>query len=273
MDEADHDADEPPLTVELLADLQAGLLDDESAARVRQRVRDDPDAERMLRALNRVRCDVATLGADPPGEVPPEVTARVSAALDSAASQPVAHSARPRMRRGRLVAAVAGVGAVLAAVGVGTAALITAPEPTPSSPATAEHITVSTPPMAIPMSRDEILGLLNQSPDYGPLADPARRASCLTGLGYPAATQVLGARRVDINARPGVVLVVAGDAPQSLAVYAVALNCSAADTGLLANTQIPRPSCDAMECPTRRGTAVPTLAFVEIQGRSFERVL
>ncbi|BBZ72741.1 hypothetical protein [Mycobacterium paraseoulense] len=242
MDEADHDADEPPLTVELLADLQAGLLDDESAARVRRRVRGDADAEQILRALNRVRCDVATLGAEPPPDVPPEVTARVLAALESApAGRPAAHSARPAMRPGRVVATVAGVGAVLAAVGVGTAALITAPEPAPSTPVTAEHITVSTPPMAIPLSKDEILGLLDQSPDYGPLGDPGRRASCLTGLGYPAATQVLGGRRVEINARPGVVLVVAGDTPHSLAVYAVALNCSAADTGLLATTSVPRP--------------------------------
>ncbi|GAA4537453.1 hypothetical protein [Mycobacterium paraffinicum] len=242
MNDADDEADESPLTVELLADLQAGLLDDESAARVRRRVRDDPQAEQVLRALNRARCDVATLGADPAPDVPPEVTARISAALASAETDPpVAHSARPRIRPARVVAVVAGVGALLAAVGVGTAALITAPEPAPSTPVTAEHITVSTPPMVVPLSQDEILGLLNQSPDYGPLGDPARRASCLTGLGYPASTQVLGARPVQINARPGVVLVVAGDTPHSLAVYAVALNCSAADTGLLANTEIPRP--------------------------------
>ncbi|MGZ4584908.1 MAG: hypothetical protein ACXVYI_11255 [Mycobacterium sp.] len=242
MGEADHEADEPPLTVGVLADLQAGLLDDESAARVRQRVRDDPEAEKILRALNRVRCDVATLGAEPAPDVPPDVTARISATLGSAeAGQPVAHSARPRNRPARVVAGVAGAGAVLAAVGVGTAALITAPEPAPSTPVTAEHITVSTPPMVIPLSQDEILGLLDQSPDYGPLGDPARRASCLTGLGYPASAQVLGARRVEINARPGVVLVVPGDTPHSLAVYAVAVNCSAADTGLLANTQVPRP--------------------------------
>ncbi len=242
MGEADHEADEPPLTAEVIADLQAGLLDDESAARVRQRVRDDPQAQEILRALNRVRCEVATLGAEPAPEVPPDVAARISATLGSAeAGQPVVHSARPRIRPARVVAGVAGVGAVLAAVGVGTAALITAPGPTPSTPVTAEHITVSTPPMVIPLSRDEILGLLDQSPDFGPLGDPARRASCLTGLGYPAATQVLGARRVEINARPGVVLVVPGDTPHSLAVYAVALNCSAADTGLLANTEVPRP--------------------------------
>ena len=136
---------------------------------------------------------------------------------------------------------MAGVCAVLAAIGVGTAALINAPAPAPSTPATAEHITVSTPPMTIPLSQAEILGLLDRSPDYGPLSDPARRASCLSGLGYPASTQVLGARPIDINARPGVLLVLPGDTPDNLAVFAVALNCSAADTGLLANTQVPRP--------------------------------
>lgn len=242
MREPDNEADEAPLTVELLADLQAGLLDDESAARVRRRVRDDPEAEQILRALNQVRCDVATLGADPAPEVPPDVTARVSGALASAETgPPAAHAARPRLRPTRVLATVIGVGAVLAAIGVGTAALVTAPEPAPSTQVTAEHITVSTPPMLIPLSSDEIVGLLGQRPDYGPLADPVRRASCLTGLGYPASTQVLGARRVEINARPGIVLVVPADTPHSLAVYAVALNCNAADTGLLATTQVPRP--------------------------------
>lgn len=49
-----HSADaDPPLTVELLADLQAGLLDDATAARIRSRVRSDPQAQQILRALNR----------------------------------------------------------------------------------------------------------------------------------------------------------------------------------------------------------------------------
>jgi hypothetical protein len=246
MGEADDDAAEPPLTVELLADLQAGLLDDDSAARVRKRVREDPGAQGILHALNQVRCDVATLGADTASapDVPPAVTARISAALtseDSRARDGATHSARPRIRPARLAAGVAGVGAVLAAIGVGTAALLNAPEPVPSTPATAEHITVSTPPMVIPLSQAEILGLLTKSPEYGPLGDPSLRASCLNGLGYPASTRVLGAQPVDINARPGVLLVLPGDTPDDLAVFAVALNCSAADTGLLANTQVPRP--------------------------------
>jgi hypothetical protein len=253
-DETADGAADPPLTVELLADLQAGLLDDDAAARVRRRVRDEPEAEQTLRALNRVRRDVAELGADAASapEVPPDVTAGISAALTSATSADhrqkragVAHSARPHLRPTRLVAGIAGVGAVVAAVGVGTAALINAPEPTPSAPATAEHITVSTPPMTIPLSPAEILALLDHGPDYGPLGaalgDPSRRASCLSGLGYPASTRVLGARPVDINARPGVLLVLPADTPDNLAVFAVAPNCSAADTGLLADTQVPRP--------------------------------
>lgn len=241
---------DPSLTVEVLADLQAGLLDDEAAARVRRQVRADPEAQGMLRALNRVRRDVAAAGADPASapDAPPKVIARISAALISAgpasggaAGGGAAHSARPRLRLVRIGAAVAGSCAGLAAIGFGTVALLRAPGPTPSAPVTAEHITISTPPMAIPLTKDEILGLLGRTPDYGSLGDPARRASCLSGLGYPASTQVMGARPIEINARAGVLLVVPGDQPNTLAVFAVSLNCSAADTGLLASTQVAPP--------------------------------
>jgi hypothetical protein len=103
------------------------------------------------------------------------------------------------------------------------------------------HITVSRPPMVIPLTAAEIRSLLGRAPDYGSLGDAARRASCLAGLGFSASTPVLGARPIEINARPGVLLVVPDDTPDKLAVFAVASNCSAADTGLLASTQIPRP--------------------------------
>ncbi|ORA15387.1 hypothetical protein [Mycobacterium arosiense] len=256
MDVADNDAadhrnagSDPPLSVELLADLQAGILDDAAAARVRRHIRADPHAAGVLDALNQVRRDVAAVGADPGSapDPPPAVVRRVSAALRSAdptpghPAAPAAHTARPHIRPARTIAAAAGLCAVLAAIGLGTSALLHAPEPAPEAPGDVQHITLSTPPMEIPLSQNEILGLLDRSPNYGELGDPARRASCLTGLGYPASTQVLGARPVEINARPGIVLVIPGDSPHVLAVFAVSPNCSAADTGLLANTQVPRP--------------------------------
>ncbi|MEE6136211.1 hypothetical protein SKC41_07670 [Mycobacterium sp. 050128] len=242
-----HPAADPPPTIESLADLQAGLLDDEAAARLRRQVRQDPDAQRVLRALNQVRRDVAAVGADPESapEPPAETTGRIVEALGAAApgttARAATHSARPHIRPARVAAGVAGVGAVLAAAGFGTAALLNEPEPAPSAPTTAMHITVSTPPMAIPLSASEIVALIGRAPDYGPLGDPGRRASCLGGLGYPASTRVLAARPIEINARPGVLLVLPADSPGELAVFAVALNCSAADTGLLASTQVPRP--------------------------------
>lgn len=250
-DSPDFDGADPPLTVEVLADLQAGLLDDGAAARVRRQVRADADAQRILRALNQVRRDVAAAGADPASAfeapaAPPEVTARIAAALRSAKPVPAGsrggvHSARPRLRLTRVVAGAAGLCAAVAAIAVGTSALIGAPGPAPSTPATAEHITVSTPPVTIPLSRTQILALLDRAPLYGPFDDTSRRASCLSGLGYPASTQVLGAQPIEINARAGVLLVLSGDTPKNLAVFAVAVNCSAADTGLLASTEIPGP--------------------------------
>jgi hypothetical protein len=245
---AEGDPD-PPLTVELLADLQAGLLDDWAAARVRKRVREDSEAAGILRALNQVRGAIVAAGADSTSlseapELLPAVFARVSAAPRSSGA---AHSARPPLRHGRVIAGIAGLCALVAAIGVGTSALLNAPTSTPGTPATAEHITVpepaAGPTAAIPLSQAQILELLNQSPDYGPhgaLEDPPRRASCLRGLGYPPTTSVLGARPIEVNSRPAVLLVLPGDTPNDVAVFAVALNCSAVDTGLMAGTHIPR---------------------------------
>lgn len=216
---------DPPLTVELLADLQAGLLDDDTAARVRDRIRSDPEAAETLRALHRVRDDLAAASSSGPPDAP---------------VRGAAHASRPPVRPARVVAGTAGVCAVLAAIGVGTMGLLDRPSWTPGTQVTADHITVSTPIPVIPLSDPEIRGLMRRPPDFGALSNPSQRASCLGGLGYPASEPVLGALPVEINARPGVLLVMRGDTADTVLAFAVAVNCSAADTGLLATTAIPR---------------------------------
>src|ERR1700757_4408063 len=74
---------EPPLTVEALADLQAGLLDNDKAARMRKQVRADPHARQTMDALNRVRRDIAKLGTDAASapDVAPEVVDGIAATL------------------------------------------------------------------------------------------------------------------------------------------------------------------------------------------------
>lgn len=251
MDGAEQDPTDPPLTVELLADLQAGLLDDADAARVRRQVRDDPAAQRAVRALSRVRSDVAALGSDATSapRAPAEVVAAIHTALRSAACpvdrssarRRAAHLARPGLSPARVVAAVAGLGAVATGITLGTAALLAKPAPTPSAPTTVQHITVPPRATVIPLSAPQILGLLNRAPDFGPLSDAVHRESCLRGLGYPATTQALGARPIDINGRPAVLLVLPGDTPDALAAVAVAPTCNSADTGLVATTAVGRP--------------------------------
>jgi hypothetical protein len=246
--ECDDAGADPPLTVESLADLQAGLLDDDTAARLRKKVRAEPDARQTMDALNRVRRDIAALGADATSapDVAPDVVDRIASVLRADQPERAQHAIRPGRlpRPARITVGLAGlVGLAAAAVAawLGTAALITAPAPTPSRPTTAEHITVSRPPGTIPLSDQQILALLDNQPDFGPLADPQRRTSCLAGLGYPSNARVLGARPVQIAGRPAVLLLLPADTPGTVTALAVAPNCSAADTGLLADRIVNRP--------------------------------
>jgi hypothetical protein len=245
MDEGEPDeGDNPPLTADTLADLQAGLLDDETAARLRQLVRSDPGARQTMDALNRVRRDVAALGSEAASAPPvdPAVVDAVAAGLRTP-STGAAHT----VRRGRLprptriVFAAAGLAAAAAAAWLGVGALVTAPATMPSRPTTIEHITVSRPAQTIPLSDQQILELLDREPDLGPLTDARRRASCLAGLGYPANTRVLGARPVDIVGHRAVLLVLPGAAPETLAALAVAPTCSSVNTGLSADRIVHRP--------------------------------
>jgi hypothetical protein len=233
------DRPDDPATVDSLAELQAGLLDDETAAQLRDRIRTDPRARQTMEALNRVRREVAALSSDESSAPPvdPDVVDHIAATL------PAAHSVqRGRVPRpARLAVAAAGLAAIALAAWLGTRALLTPPAPIPSRPTTIEHITVSRPPQSIPLSDQQILALLDGEPDLGPLTDPRRRASCLAGLGYPANTRVLGARAIDIAGHPAVLLVLPGDAPGVFAALAVAPTCSSVNTGLSADRTVHRP--------------------------------
>ncbi|WP_018603016.1 hypothetical protein [Mycobacterium sp. 155] len=230
-----------PITPDLLAQLQAGLLDDATAARLRHRARTEPEAADMLAALDRVRRDLADLADDarsaPP--VPHEVTARLTSALRAA--PPPEHSLRPGVHRLRRVAAIAGGCAALAVIGVGSAALMHPARPTPAATARFEQITVSRQEPAVDLSEPQLLGLLSARPDLGPLTDPDRRAQCLSALGYPPGIKVLGGRPMDAGGRRGVLILLPSDVPGSVVGLVVAPDCDAAHAGLLADTMVKHP--------------------------------
>jgi hypothetical protein len=192
-------------------------------------------------AIERVRRDLADLRAPSPSApgVPPEVTERIVAALRSA--QPGHTVERPRLRRRHVVGLVIGLGAVLLGAVVGAVMLARGPASSYPRGPTAEQITVTRPAAGFPASDAEIVTLLSQPPDYGPLADPQRRASCLEGLGVSADVSPLGAGRIDMRGRPALMLLLPGAADDEIVVMVVDHQCNAAHTGLLANTTITRP--------------------------------
>ncbi|MBU9763004.1 hypothetical protein FR943_03960 [Mycobacterium sp. TNTM28] len=229
-----------PIPAELLADLQAGLLDDATAAQLRRQVRTDPQAgpaaRATLAALDRVRRDLAHLGTDaesaPP--VPAEVSARLSAALRAAPT-------RPPIRRGKLLAAIAGTGAAVVAAVVGVVVLLHPPGSAPSTLTSLGRITVAPPPAQIGLSDAQLLSLLSARPDLGPLADPHRREGCLAALGYPSDTPILGARPHEVAGRPGVLLVLPADRPDAVVGLVVGADCAAGHPATLADTVVNRP--------------------------------
>lgn len=242
-------ADEAPLSVELIADLHAGVLSDDDAAVVRERVAADPEAAAALAALERAQSDVAALGEAPADEPPQETTDAVIAALRAESAHEVtgggagpSHAARPPRGPLSRLRVIAGLTAVVVAIAVGTVALVRLPpSPAASTPPDAKHITVAPPAPVMPLSDAEIAALLTSAPDYGPLTDQQRRASCLDGLGYGAGARVLGATTVQINGAEAVLLVLPSDVPDRLVALVVPPTCSTVNTGLIVDHVMDAP--------------------------------
>ena len=234
-----------PIPAELLADLQAGLLDDDTAARIRRRIRTDPvagpEARNALAALDRVRRDLAELAQDTSSApaVPAEVSARLSEALRA---EPVPRV--PAARRWKSIAAVTGAAAAVVAVVVGGIVLVRPAGHTVSTMTSLGRITVAPPRAAIGLSEPQIQGLLSVPPDLGPLTDSRRRGACLSALGYPADIAILGARPLEVSGRQGVLVLVPANAPVdpgTIAGLVLAADCDAAHAGPLAETVVKRP--------------------------------
>jgi hypothetical protein len=245
------------LPVDLLADLDAGLLEPAEAAEVRAAVARDPQAAAVLAALDTTRAELGAL-ADPP--VPAQYAARWEAALtaeaatslrtvsdpastphDSGPTQPdagddtEAAGPLPRLRslsgrRRWAVVRLRRVRPALAAAVVLAAAVIggvvwTPRDPTPLS---LEGVDLATAGLAV---RGDF--------DVGHLADPARRAGCLSAVAPPGLSPdalLLGGRDVIVDGRRGVLLLLAGGGPGRLHVVVVEPDCGP-EGGVLLSTR------------------------------------
>src|SRR5690606_25184688 len=152
----------PALPAELLADLDAGLLDPERAAEVREAAARAADATAVLAGLAATRAELAGL-ADPP--LPARYAARWDAALAAEAAARPSRRSRRRRVRPALVAA-----AVLAATLV--VGLLWGPRG--GEPISLDGVD----PVAAGLT-------VRGDFDVGDLADPGRRAACLLAVAPP----------------------------------------------------------------------------------------
>ena len=211
------------LDVAALADLDAGLPDEDRAARARSAAATDPEAAAVLEALAATRAELAAL---PAPDVPQEVAARWAAALTAEARNrgggaravPVAPrttvpcggsgraangrtgprrdvTGRPRRDAGPAWRPLVAAAALAAVVATGLGALVHRPAP------------------AAAITRVELVAVGRAAVgtmDVGGLADPARRVACLRAVAPDAAEErLLGGRRVVLDGRPAVLLVLA----------------------------------------------------------------
>lgn len=214
---------QPPYSADLLADLHAGVLDDDVAARLWPAVRRDPDAMTVIAALDSVGRRLRALGeAEDAGgpSIPPDVAARIDAALTAEAA------ARRRRRR---AAAGAGIAAA-AAVAIGFAVVAHGAD-RPELPASTAAPAVIAPDTDVldPATWRAMIG----SADTGPLSDRNSLRECLAANGIDESRPLLGARTIRFEGREAVALLLGDPASPRLTALVVGTGCGASDPATL----------------------------------------
>ncbi|MFD7657280.1 hypothetical protein ACFV4N_25160 [Actinosynnema sp. NPDC059797] len=249
----------PPWSVDLLADLHAGVLDPRTEAELRPLVAEDPEARAILAALDATLDDLRDLRDAPPIPMPREVAERIDAALAEEARlaaerdrpvAPVVDLAAARAKRnkrlgmgaGILVAAAAAVGIALVAVpGNNSATTDNVAGSTPSdTPVTASAAPGDEPRLAV---RGEnfgpVFGDVLKAQNYGPLENQEQLAGCLAGAGITAG-KPLGVSPITLDEKPAVMAILPGGAPGAYRIVVLDPDTCGPDNpdGVLANSTI-----------------------------------
>jgi hypothetical protein len=236
---------EPPLSVDLLADLHAGALPEVVAGQLLPRVRADPRAGSVLAALDVTRADLAQLGQAPGPAMPANIAARLDAALAEEARARAAQggpSLAPVVdlaarRRSRRIGWTAGLVAVAAAL-VG-AAIVVLPG---LGGSTGSPVAVPTVPTAPAVSGGQLgsvaLADALHKNNYGPLASPTQLTGCLKANGLDPNQKPVGGNQITLDGKPGTLLVLTTGELAQFRVLVVGPTCSAGDPATMANQVI-----------------------------------
>jgi len=249
----------PPWSVDLLADLHAGVLDEAESTRLWPQVNADPEARAILDALDSVKVDLGHFGNAPVEPMPAQFAARLDAALAAEARargpvttapppQPVAPAPPPppvapvvdlaaaRKRRNRIAAW--GTGVLTAAAAAAAIAFVAMPDSTGGAPQAGDEQPsdgAAQPPVAL--FRDNLspaIGQLSGENDYGDLEDENGLQDCLDSQDVQVPGDTIGVRPVTLDGEEGVAALLGAGRGQFRLVI-VTPSCDK----VLANTELP----------------------------------
>ncbi|MDA3628577.1 hypothetical protein OU415_24305 [Saccharopolyspora sp. WRP15-2] len=238
----------PPWSLDLLADLHAGVLDEQTADELRSQVQDDPEAREILAALDATSEDLAEL---PPLTIPDDVSARIDAALENevrAWAEQQQHAAAPaapaaeqgaqvidfaaakQRRRRRFTLGAGLVGVAAAAAAVVFAAMPSSTEVgTPQAQPPTSSAPGEKPPLALQGDQVHLNGqqfaeVFSSRQYQGALNNPQQLLGCLQANGVSSG-KPLGAREITLDGKPAQLLVLPGGETGKFRLLAVAPDC------------------------------------------------
>lgn len=249
----------PPWSVDLLADLHAGVLDSELSATLWPQVNADPEARAVIEALDTVKVELGQLGNAQVVPMPAHFAARLDAAIAAEAQlrvgaapapippprAPVVDLAAARRKRNRTMAWGVGILATAAAAVAVVVAVFPGSDTTGGNAVAGGQLPPSSngvkPPLEVASGNlSAAIGGVTNEKDYGPLQDQEHLDACIRANNIdPAKVQTVGVRQVMLDGKPGVLAMLTTGEKGQFRILVVEPTCSADNPGQLANVVLP----------------------------------
>lgn len=232
----------PLWSVDLLADLHSGVLDDGEATRLRVRVEADPEAQAILDALDATTADLAAWGTVPAPPLPEAVATRIDAALAREAeglfgAAPVVDIGVARRRRNRRLGWISSAVAVAAAAVAAVAILVPTGTTTGNNPVAAppQAGQGQSAPLAVRGDHPEAaVGRLSTGvKDYGALGGAERLSSCLQAAGLTPNANPVGVSPGTVDGQQAVLVLLTTGRIAEFRVIAFSPSCGQGGSGVL----------------------------------------
>ncbi|WP_181775544.1 hypothetical protein [Amycolatopsis pittospori] len=243
----------PPWSVDVLADLHAGVLDEREAAELWPLVNADPEALAIIEALEATTADLAELANEPVAPMPAEFAARIDAALAAemqtrqaspgfpgapqgqAQVAPVVDLAAARRRRNKRIGWGAGI-ATVAAAAIAAVAIVV-PTSQQSSP---DGGVAQPPPAPVGPSvggdgggAEALVGKAIGVRDFGSLKTEERLDVCVEAAGLDPDVRPEGIRPVNVAGKDGVMVIYTTGKLAQFRIVAFGADCGPGNPAIL----------------------------------------